>query len=114
MREPEMFEPMVALLTSMGYRIVSQRRGKEPGADIIAERGGRRLVMEMKGDGEALSVDFGTGIFQLFRYIKGDLGEDYALGVSEKYVRYAKQVEVPLRRLGVQVFVVGGSSYQLW
>jgi hypothetical protein len=114
MREPEMFEPMISLLASKGYRIVSQRRGRKPGADIIAERNSRRLLMEMKGDSEVISVDLGTGIFQLFRYIKNDPDEDYALGVSEKYVRYVKQVEIPLRKLGIQVFVVGSSSYQLW
>jgi len=114
MREPEMFEPMISLLTSKGYRIISQKRGKELGVDIIAEKNGRCLLMEMKGDSAALIVDLGTGIFQLFRYIKNDPGEDFALGVSERYVKYVKQVEIPLRRLGIQVFVVGENSYQLW
>jgi len=109
-----MFEPMTTMLVSKGYHIMFQRRGKESGPDIVAEKDGRRLIMEMKGDSEALSVDFGTGIFQLFRYIKPELNEEYALGISEKYVRYAKQVEVPLRRLGIQVFVVNEKSYQLW
>ncbi len=44
-----MFEPMKRLLESKGYRILSQKRGKERGPDITAERQGRRLIMEMKG-----------------------------------------------------------------
>lgn len=50
MREPEMFEPMKKLLQSKGYKIISMKRGREPGPDITAESKGRRLIMEMKGD----------------------------------------------------------------
>jgi len=114
MREPEMFEPMSSLLRSKGYRIVSQKKGRQPGPDIIAEKEGRRLIMEMKGDSAALDVDFGTGLYQLFKYIKPNSDEDYALGITEKYVRYAQQVEYSLKRLGVKIFVVNGRAYQLW
>jgi len=114
MREPEMFEPMKRLLESKGYKILSQRGGTEPGPDITAERQGRRLIVEMKGDSAALGVDFGTGIFQLFRHIRADQDEDYALGISEAYVKLVRQAEYPLRKLGIKVFVVNGKSYQLW
>jgi len=114
MREPEMFEPMRKFLESIGYRIVQVKRGKEPGPDIVAECQGRRLVMEMKGDSAALDVDFGTGIFQLFRSMQRGRDEDYALGISQSYVRLARQAEYPLRKLGVKIFVVDDESYQLW
>jgi len=114
MREHEIFEPMKKLLESKGYKILSQRKGREPGADIIAERHGHKLVMEMKGDSAALDVDLGTGIFQLLRHMKVDSDEEYALGISEAYARLVRQIEYPLKKLGIGVFVVGGKSYQLW
>ncbi len=67
MREPAMFEPMIKLLKEKGYRIISENRGRQRGPDIIAEKHGHKLLMEMKGDSAALGVDLGTGIFQLFR-----------------------------------------------
>jgi len=114
MREPEMFEPMKNLLESKGYKILEVKRGREPGPDIVAERQGRKLVMEMKGDSAALDVDFGTGIFQLFRSMQANRDEDYALGISEAYVRLARQAEYPLKKLGIKIFVVDDKSYQLW
>ena len=114
MRESEMFQPMKKLLESQGYEILQIRRGREPGPDIVAERRGRRLIMEMKGDSAAIAVDFGTGIFQLFRSMRGGQDEDYALGISEAYVRLARQAEYPLKKLNIKIFVVDGKSYQLW
>ena len=114
MREPEMFEPMKKLLGSKGYKIVSTRKGREPGADIIAECQGHKLIMEMKGDSAALDVDLGTGIFQLLRHMHADSDEEYALGISEAYEGRVRQIEHPLRKLDIRVFVVNGNSYQLW
>jgi hypothetical protein len=109
-----MSEPMKKLLESKGYEILQMKRGKERGPDIIAECRGRRLVMEMKGGSAALDVDFGTGIFQLFRSMRAGQNEDYALEISEAYVRLAHQAEYPLKKLGIKIFVVGDKSYQLW
>ena len=114
MRESEMFEPMKQLLQSQGFKILETKKGKERGPDIIAVRGDRKLVIEMKGDSKALAVDFGTGIFQLFRSIKGEKNVDYALGLSEAYVQLAHQAKYPLKRLGVKVFIVDDKPYQLW
>lgn len=90
------------------------KRGREPGPDIIAECEGRRLIMEMKGDSAALDVDFGTGVFQLMRSMRDSQDEDYALGISEDYVRLARRAEYALKRLGIKIFVVDGKPYQLW
>lgn len=114
MREHEMFEPMKKLLESKGYTVILQNRGRERGADIVAERGGCRLVMEIKGDSAALDVDLGTGILQLLRHMKADSDDEYALGLSEAYARLVGELEVPLKTLGIRVFVVGAESYQLW
>jgi len=41
-------------------------------------------------------------------------GEEYALGISEAYTRLVRQIEYPLKKLGIKVFVVDGNPYQLW
>ena len=114
MREREMFEPMKKLLASKGYKILAIRKGRQPGADVIAEREGHKLVMEMKGDSAALDVDLGTGVLQLLRHMHKGADEEYALGVSQAYARLVHQIENPLRKLGIKVFVVDGNTYQLW
>lgn len=114
MREPEMLEPMKKLLSSKGYKILAARKGRERGADIVAEHKGRKLIMEMKGDSATLDVDLGTGIFQLLRHMHLCTGKEYALGVSAAYTKLLHQVENPLRKLSIKVFVVDGNSYQLW
>ena len=114
MRECEMFEPMKELLESKGYTVVLQNIGRKRGADIVAERDGCRLVMEMKGDSAALGVDLGTAILQLLRHMKADSDDEYALGVSEAYIKLMDDLQFPLKRLGIRVFVVGCESYQLW
>ena len=114
MIESEMFQPMKKLLEEKGYRILSENKGRERGPDLIAEHNGRKLIMEMKGDSKALDVDLGTGIFQLLRHMNTNDKEDYALGISELYVKLTRQVEGPLKKLGIRVFVANSKSYQLW
>jgi hypothetical protein len=109
-----MFGPMIKLLESKGFRVISVRRGKEPGPDIEAEREGRRLIMEMKEDSAVLGVDFGTGIFQLMCSMRDGQAEDYAFGISEVYVKHARRAEYALKELGIRIFVVDGKSYELW
>ena len=114
MREPEMFEPMKELMMSKGYKILSTSKGRKPGADIVCERQGHKLIMEMKGDSAALEVDLGTGIFQLLRHMRAGSDEEYALGISEAYTRLVCQIEYPLKKLGIRIFVVNSNPYQLW
>jgi len=113
MREDDMFSRMTDFLKSEGYRILEVHRGRERGPDIVAEKAGRKLVIEMKGDTMALSVDLGTAIWQLMRYMKGSL-EDYALAVTPSYKRYVKAVEYPLKQLDVKVFVVSEKGVSLF
>ena len=113
MREDEMFPNMIDFLKSEGYRILEVHRGRERGADIVAKKSGRKLIIEMKGDTMALSVDLGTAIWQLMRYMKGSV-EDYALAVTPSYKRYVKAVEYPLKQLDVKVFIVSEKGVSLF
>jgi len=101
-----MFGPMTEYLISNGYKIVSQNTGRQRGPDIIAQRNGKQLTIEMKGDTKALSVDLGTAIFQLMRAITNESDKEYALAVTDSYRRYIDQVRYPLEKLGISVFLV--------
>lgn len=100
-----MFPKIVDFLRSRGYEIIETHPGRHRGPDIVAEKSGRRFIIEVKGDTAALAVDLGTGIWQLMRYIK-DASKDFGLALTESYVRYIRTVEYPLQRLGVQVLIV--------
>lgn len=100
-----MFPKIVDFLRSRGYEIIETHPGRQRGPDIVAEKSGRRFIIEVKGDTAALAVDLGTAIWQLMRYIK-DASKDFGLALTESYLRYIRAVEYPLQRLGVQVFIV--------
>lgn len=89
MREPEMFEPMVRYLREHGYAVLQVNKGNQPGPDIIAERAGRKLVIQMKGDSAAIKTDWDTGLGQLLN-VMNDGEADYAMAVSESYKRLVK------------------------
>jgi len=114
MRENEMYKPMSNFLDSKGYKVISMKKGREPGPDIVAEHQGHKLIMEIKGDTAALDVDLGTGIYQLLRHMHTCSAEEYALGISEAYIRLLRQIESPLKKLNIKVFVVSDNPHQLW
>jgi len=89
MREPEMFEPMVGYLKGQGYVILQVNRGKQPGPDVLAEKSGKKLVVQMKGDSAAIKTDWDTGLGQLLD-LMNDGQADYAMAVSERYERLVK------------------------
>lgn len=105
MKEEEMFPIIVDFLKGKGYEIIETHPGRQRGPDILAEKFGRRIIIEVKGDTAVLDVDLGTAIWQLMRYIT-DASKDFGLALTESYLRYVKVVEYPLRRLGIQVFIV--------
>ena len=100
-----MFPILIDFLRKSGYRIVETHPGRQKGPDIVAAKSGRELIIEMKGDTAALAVDLGTAIWQLLRYMK-DGSKDFGLALTQSYMRYVQAVEYPLRKLGVQVFIV--------
>lgn len=112
MKEEEMFPKMIDFLSNKGYKIVETNPRRQRGPDIVAEKSGREMVIEMKGDTAAPDVDLGTGIWQLLRYIKNE-SKDFALALTPSYMRYVKAVEYPLRKLNVRVFIVSRKGVRL-
>jgi len=113
LREKEVFHKMVEFLRKNGYKIVETKLGRRKGADIVAEKCGREMVIEVKGDTKALDVDLGTAIWQVLRYMK-DNSKDFALALTPSYEKYVKAVEYPLKKLNVKVFLVSEEVSQLW
>lgn len=107
-----MFEPMIKYLKDNGYKIIEQHRGRERGPDILADKNGRKLLIQMKGDTLALDVDFGTCIGQLFRYMKNE-DSDYGTAFTSSYLRLIKEAQYPLRKLGIKIFIVSKESTTL-
>lgn len=100
-----MFPILIDFLRENGYTVTETHPGQQRGPDIVAAKSGRELIIEMKGDTAALGVDLGTAIWQLLRYMKNG-SKDFGLALTLSYLRYVEAVEYPLRKLGVQVFLV--------
>ena len=109
MKESEMYEPMIEYLISNGFKIDSLSTGSQRGPDIIAKKKDKQLIIEMKGDTKALSVDLGTAIFQLMRTITYEKNKEYALAVTESYIRYIEQIKYPLEKLGIVSYIITDS-----
>ncbi|KXA89626.1 hypothetical protein AKJ61_02505 [candidate division MSBL1 archaeon SCGC-AAA259B11] len=113
MKEEEMFDPIINHLEKNGYEIIEQNRGRERGPDLVASKDNQELIIEMKGDSEALGVDYGTCIGQLFRRMEDD-DRDYGLALSASYRRFIKDSEYPLEKLGIKVFIVSKEGVEKW
>jgi hypothetical protein len=105
LKEEEMFPRVIDFLKSRGYKIIETHLGRQRGPDVVAEKSGRSLMIEVKGDTAALDVDLGTAIWQLMRYM-ADASRDFGLALTESYSRYVGAVQYPLKRLGIQIFIV--------
>lgn len=113
MKEAELFDPMIDYLRSEGYDIVSVKRGREHGPDILASKKATKLYVELKGNSTALDVDFGTLLYQIMRWMKPDGFEDYAIGISESYLEHAKRCLYATNKLGIIVFVISKSGVKV-
>jgi len=82
-----MFPKMIDFLQNEGYEIVETNLERQRGPDIVAEKSGRELIIEIKGDTAALSVDLGTAVWQLLRYMKNE-SKEFALALTSSYMRY--------------------------
>lgn len=115
MREPEVEERVRQYLTENGYQVLP--RFKRFGADVIANKDGRRLLVEVKADRPGhrsspgtINVDVMTLLGQVvFRKGQG-LDDDYAIAIRPVHQRLVIQALPALRQLSVRVFLVGDSN----
>ena len=106
MKEEDLFDPLIEYLQGQGYEILEQHRGHEHGIDIVANKNGRKLFVELKGDSKAPDVDFGTLVYQIMKELKPSSDSDYAIAVSEQYRKHADRCRFPLRKLGIKVYLI--------
>jgi Holliday junction resolvase len=111
LKEEEMFSIFIDFLKSRGYKIIETHPGRQRGPDIVAEKSGRRLIIEVKGDTVALEVDLGTAIWQLMRYMT-DVSKDFGLALTKSYSKYVRAVKYPLKKLSIQVFIVSNEGVE--
>lgn len=91
-------------LEESGWTITS-----EPGswADVIAERGGERLVGEVKGYTAATGLDVDTMFGQLLRRMTPGAATTWAVVVPTRSLRAVLRVPLEVRTtLGIRVFEV--------
>ncbi len=101
---------MIAYLTKSDYTILEQHRGHEHGTDIVAEKNGNKLYLELKGESKAYDVDFGTLVYQIMKKINAVSNDEYAIGISKDYEKYVIQCNFLLQRLKIKVFVITDSE----
>jgi len=114
MKEIQMFEPMITHLESQGYEILEQHRGHEHGTDLVAQKDGKKLLVELKGTSTAKDVDFGTVIYQIMKQMSNS-SDEYAIGVTPDYETLVSRCMMPLQKLKIKMFMVSESGVnQLW
>lgn len=113
LKEDEMFEPMEEYLEENGYNITEINDGYSSGADIIANKHGKKLVIEMKGHTQALTTDIRTCIGQICGQMEEGSAE-YAVALSESYKNYIDEYAFALEKLGVQILLVSEKEVKTW
>lgn len=92
-------------LQAAGWTLINERGS---GADVIAERGGERLIGEVKGHTAGnTGLDMDTMFGQLLRRMKTDAATTYAVIVPTRSLTAVLRVPLEVRRrLGIRVFEV--------
>lgn len=101
---------MITCLKTTGYSILEQHQGHEHGTDIIAEKNGNKLCLELKGESKAYDVDFGTLVYQIMKKIKAMSNDECAKEISKDYEKYVMQCNFSLQKLKIKVFVITDSE----
>lgn len=106
MREADVQDAFIAWLRAEGWEARAGRAQDE--ADVVALRGGARLLAEVKGDTSSPGLDADTGWGQLLRRVTGSLTDRYALVGTARCVAAFNRVPDQVRRaLRVEAFEVG-------
>jgi hypothetical protein len=111
MREPEVEARVRRYLAAKGYTVVD--RTERTGADIVAEKQGQKLAVEVKGDRPGhqsspgtINVDVMTLLGQVVLRKGEGLADDYAIAIRPVHRRLVEKVLPVLRGLRVAVLLV--------
>jgi len=115
MREPEVETRVRQYLTESGYQVTP--RQERTGPDIIAEKDGRKLVVEVKADRPGhqsspgtINVDVMTLVGQIvFRKGQG-MADDYGIAIRPVHRILIEQALPALNQLCVRVLLVGETN----
>jgi hypothetical protein len=118
MREAEVEKRVRRHLADQGY--LARTRSKPTGPDIVAERDGRTLLVEAKGDrpghdsnSGTINVDVMTLLGQIVMAKAVGDADDYAIAVRPVHTRLIEKAMPVLRELRVSVMLVNDDSIQL-
>lgn len=104
-READVVAAFVTWLEQEGWRVSTE----VDWADVVAEKGSKRLVAEVKGKTSAPGLDIDTLYGQLLRRMVPIAETQYAVVVPEALVPVAERVPFLVRRL-LDVAVYGVSA----
>jgi Holliday junction resolvase len=115
MREPEVETRVRHYLTESGYQVTP--RQERTGPDIIAEKDGRKLVVEVKADRPGhqsspgtINVDVMTLLGQIvFRKGQG-MADDYGIAIRPVHRILIEQALPALNQLCARVLLVGETN----
>jgi hypothetical protein len=111
MRETEVEDRVRRFLAGRGY--VVRSRSKPTGADILAERQGKILLVEVKGDRPGhdsspgtINVDVMTLLGQILMAKAVGDADEYAIAIRPVHTRLIERAMPVLKELGVGVMLV--------
>lgn len=115
MREPEVEARVRQYLTGNGYQVIL--RNLRTGPDIVAEKDGRKLIVEVKADRPGhqsspgtINLDVMTLLGQIvFRKGEGS-ANDYAIAIRPVHLRLIEQALPVLNQLNIKVLLVGDTA----
>lgn len=111
LREPQVEERVRNYLTKSGYELLP--RYKTTGPDILAKKGGRTLLVEVKGDRPGhksspgtINVDVMTLLGQILLRKGQGLADEYAIAIRPVHKKLIHQAFPALIELSVKIFLI--------
>jgi Holliday junction resolvase len=111
MREPEVEAKLRQYLVNTGYEVLT--RHERIGPDIVAEKNGHKLFVEVKGDRPGhqsspgtVNVDVMTLLGQILSRKGEGQADDYAIAIRPVHQRLVQRALPALKEISVKVFLV--------
>jgi len=115
MREPEVEARVRQYLAENGYEVLP--RHERLGPDIVAEKNGRKLLVEVKADRPGhksspgtINVDVMTLLGQIVHRKGQRQAANYAIAIRPVHQRLIKQALPSLQELSVRIFLISDTD----